>query len=113
VTKKSLPSMFRIVENELATFESELFSIIHSPVNLLEDIGDHLRQAGGKRLRPALYLICAKSCSNKAVLMPMAVAIEMVIFAGGIMLQYLPVIIYVLRLFRPLLTMSIATCSRF
>jgi heptaprenyl diphosphate synthase len=70
--------MFHIVENEMAIFEEELYSVINSPANLLEDIGDHLRQAGGKRLRPALYLICAKSCANKKVLMPMAVAIEMI-----------------------------------
>jgi heptaprenyl diphosphate synthase len=70
--------MFDIVKKELATFEEELHSVIYSPVNLLEDVGDHLRQAGGKRLRPALYLICAKSCANKAALMPMAVAIEMI-----------------------------------
>lgn len=78
MTKKGLPSMFHIVKSELATFEEELFSVINSPINLLEDIGDHLRQAGGKRLRPALYLICAKGCANKAALMPMAVAIEMI-----------------------------------
>lgn len=78
MTTKGLPSMFHIVKNELAIFEEELFSIINSPVNLLEDIGDHLRQAGGKRLRPALYLICAESCANKAALMPMAVAIELI-----------------------------------
>ncbi|MCE5284859.1 MAG: polyprenyl synthetase family protein [Pelosinus sp.] len=69
--------MFHIVKNELATFEEELYSVIYSPISLLEDVGDHLQQAGGKRLRPALYLICAKSCTNKAALMPMATAIEM------------------------------------
>lgn len=78
MTNSSLPSLFHIVKNELATFEEELFSVIYSPVNLIEDIGDHLQQAGGKRLRPALYLICANSCANKKALMPMAVAIEMI-----------------------------------
>ncbi|SHI31284.1 heptaprenyl diphosphate synthase [Propionispora hippei DSM 15287] len=74
-------TMFDIVQNDLVTLETELLSVVQSPVKLISDIGTHLTQAGGKRLRPALYLLCAKSraeadTAERAI--PMAVAIELI-----------------------------------
>nr|WP_284708578.1 polyprenyl synthetase family protein [Sporomusa sphaeroides] len=56
-----------------------MYSIIQSPVDMVNDIGVHLVQAGGKRIRPALYLLCARGgVPNQAELLPMAVAIELI-----------------------------------
>lgn len=71
--------MFALVQEHLAAVETELQSVIHSPVELINDIGHHLIQAGGKRLRPALYLLCAHSgVQNFHGLLPLAVAIELI-----------------------------------
>ncbi|HML34830.1 MULTISPECIES: polyprenyl synthetase family protein [Sporomusa] len=71
--------MFDIVSEDLVAVEEELYSIIQSPVDMVNDIGVHLVQAGGKRIRPALYLLCARGgVPNQAELLPMAVAIELI-----------------------------------
>ena len=71
--------MFEIVQNDLTLLEAELLSVIDSPEQLITDISQHLVEAGGKRLRPALYYMCArtKECNNET-LMPVAVAIELI-----------------------------------
>lgn len=72
-------NIFGSVQEDLMAVEKELYSIIQSPVDLVNDISVHLVQAGGKRLRPALYLLCARGGSpNQAELLPMAVAIELI-----------------------------------
>jgi len=71
--------MFELVHNELARVEAELITVIHSPVSLITEIGDHLVEAGGKRLRPALYLLCARSAKREiGDILPMAVALELI-----------------------------------
>lgn len=75
MTKK----LFDIVEQDLSILEDELLSITKSPVERITHIGRHLTEAGGKRLRPALYLICAKSRPNhEAANISMAAAIELI-----------------------------------
>lgn len=56
-----------------------MLSIVRSPVELITDIGMHLVEAGGKRLRPALYFLAAR-CANfdKKKAMPLAVSLEMI-----------------------------------
>lgn len=72
-------SMFTLVQKELVQVEAELITVIHSPVSLITDIGDHLVEAGGKRLRPALYLLCARSGRREIdQVLPMAVALELI-----------------------------------
>lgn len=71
--------MFAPVQAELVAVEEELASIISSKVGLVTDIGGHLLRAGGKRLRPALYILCAKSGRPDPVgLVPVAAAIELI-----------------------------------
>ena len=71
--------IFGIVQEDLVAVEKELYSIIQSPVDLVNDISVHLVQAGGKRLRPALYLLCARGGNpNQSELLPMAVALELI-----------------------------------
>lgn len=72
-------NIFGIVNDDLMAVEEQLYSIIQSPVDLVNDIGRHLVQAGGKRLRPALYLLCARGgVPKQAELTPIAVAIELI-----------------------------------
>ncbi len=73
-------NIFGIVREDLMAVEKELYSIIQSPVDLVNDISVHLVQAGGKRLRPALYLLCARGGTPKkqSELLSMAVAIELI-----------------------------------
>ncbi len=71
--------MFRLIQDELARVESAMCSVIHSRVDLLTDIGDHLIEAGGKRLRPALYLLCTKCGeADRQQTLPIAMAIELI-----------------------------------
>jgi heptaprenyl diphosphate synthase len=72
-------SIFEIVQNDLILLETELLSVIHSPERLITDISKHLVEAGGKRLRPALYFMCTKGqpCDMENI-MPMAVALELI-----------------------------------
>ena len=71
--------MFENVKSDLRLLEAELLSVIHSPEELITDMSQHLVEAGGKRLRPALYFMCAQNrvCDTDK-LMPMAVAIELI-----------------------------------
>lgn len=71
-------SLFALALNELAIVEKELASVIASQEDMVTDIGGHLLRAGGKRLRPALYILCAKSSRAAAVSLPVAVAIELI-----------------------------------
>jgi len=71
--------IFEIVKADLIKLEAELISVIHSPEKLITDMSKHLVEAGGKRLRPALYFMCAqnKVCDGEK-LMTVAVAIELI-----------------------------------
>lgn len=71
--------MFNMVTNDLNLLETELLSVIHSPEKVITDISKHLVEAGGKRLRPALYFLCAQNrvCDTEK-LVPVAVAIELI-----------------------------------
>lgn len=70
---------FLIVQQDLLQVEKDLEAIIHSPVHTVNEIHRHLLKAGGKRLRPALYLLCAKTkeALNRPLLTT-AVAIELI-----------------------------------
>ena len=48
----------------MAEAEALLASQIDSDVPLLQQIGDHLREAGGKRIRPAMLLLSARAVSE-------------------------------------------------
>ena len=54
-------SMFDVVKKDLDTLEDEMHSVVCSPVDLITEISTHLVEAGGKRLRPALYFLGVRS----------------------------------------------------
>lgn len=71
--------LFSIVHDDLAAIEIELVSIIQSPLSFFSEIGTHLVRAGGKRLRPALFLLCAsRSGLENPERLHLAVAIELI-----------------------------------
>ena len=71
--------MFDVVKSDLILLEAELSSVIHSPEKLITDMSKHLVEAGGKRLRPALYFLCAQNrvCDTDKFV-SLAVAIELI-----------------------------------
>jgi Geranylgeranyl pyrophosphate synthase len=72
-------AIFELAHAELAAAEQKLASIISSQGDLVTDIGNHLLKAGGKRLRPALFILCAKSGRNEPEgLAQLAAAIELI-----------------------------------
>lgn len=71
--------MYALIASDLALVETELLTIVQSPVQMLTDISVHLTRAGGKRLRPALYLLCARQSVNRVVEpITIAAAIELI-----------------------------------
>lgn len=76
--------MFDVVKEDLAKLEKEMLAVVQSPIELITEIGTHLVNSGGKRLRPALYFLavrCGSSVDEKNI-MPLAAAIEMIHMAS-------------------------------
>lgn len=72
-------SMFEIIKDDLAQLEEELLAISQTPTMLITKIGTHLVKAGGKRLRPALYFLAARSRGEEVEnLQSLAIALEMI-----------------------------------
>ena len=61
---KEPKNIFDWIAPELARLEDTLCETLASPVPLIAEMGTHLVRSGGKRLRPALYLLAAKSCKG-------------------------------------------------
>lgn len=72
--------MFDVIQEDLAAFEPALEEAIVSETPLITDIGMHLVSSGGKRLRPALFLLAARGGASfdRARAMPVAVALELI-----------------------------------
>ncbi len=58
--------LYKLIAEELKRVEKKMLEVIQTPVEVLNDIGVHLTKAGGKRLRPALYLLCARQGKEKS-----------------------------------------------
>ncbi len=52
--------IFNLIKLELRQVEQEFARQSHSEIPLIAKIGRYLQEGGGKRLRPALLLLCAK-----------------------------------------------------
>jgi len=53
------------VQSEICAVEEELQEQVQSEVSLVADIGSHILDAGGKRLRPAFVVLSARSVGTK------------------------------------------------
>lgn len=76
--------IFHWIAPELELLEKTLCEALDSPVPLITEIGHHLVRSGGKRLRPALFLLAAKSCEgyDEKKAMPLAAAVELIHMAS-------------------------------
>ena len=76
--------IFEVIKQDLALLEGELLKAVASPVELVQEIGTHLVQSGGKRLRPALFLLAARSgkAFDSSRAMPLAAALELIHMAS-------------------------------
>ena len=72
--------MFDVIREDLAVLESALEEALASESALVSGIGAHLVSSGGKRLRPALFLLAARSGASfdRARAMPIAAALELI-----------------------------------
>lgn len=71
--------MFDVIKEDLAVLEAEMHRTVLSPVDLITQIGTHLVDAGGKRIRPALCFLAARCADfQRERVMPLAVAIEII-----------------------------------
>ena len=61
----TLQSVFELVREDLLAIEREFGSDTASDVEVITEIGEYLRNGGGKRIRPALLLLSAKLCGYK------------------------------------------------
>ncbi|WP_444891407.1 octaprenyl diphosphate synthase [Microbulbifer sp. DLAB2-AA] len=53
----------RVAAEDFAAVNQRILDQLHSDVPLVENIGHYLVEAGGKRLRPLLVLLCARACN--------------------------------------------------
>jgi octaprenyl-diphosphate synthase len=51
----------QVVAEDFAALNSKVISQLHSEVPLIESIGHYIIEAGGKRMRPVLVLLCARA----------------------------------------------------
>ena len=72
--------MFDVIEEDLTVLETALEAALTSDSALVSDIGAHLVSSGGKRLRPALFLLAARAGADfdRDRAMPIAVALELI-----------------------------------
>ena len=56
--------IYQLVAPDLVKVEEELQSYTHASIQPIADIGEHLLNAGGKRIRPALLLLTARMLGN-------------------------------------------------
>ncbi len=57
------PEIFELLREDLAAMEEEFGRDVVAGVGAITDIGEYLRNGGGKRLRPALLLLAARLVS--------------------------------------------------
>jgi octaprenyl-diphosphate synthase len=55
----------RVAAEDFAAVNQRILDQLHSDVPLVENIGHYLVEAGGKRLRPLLVLLCARACNYR------------------------------------------------
>jgi len=56
------PTLLATIEDDFAAVNRTIVEQLHSRVGLVESIGHYIVDAGGKRLRPILVLLAARSC---------------------------------------------------
>ncbi len=72
--------MFDVVRADLEALEEGLLDAVGSPYVLVTEIGTHLVHAGGKRIRPGLCILAARSGKNFSLerILPLAETLELI-----------------------------------
>lgn len=72
--------MFYIIKEDLKKLEDLLYSTVNSKVNIITEIGNHLVSSGGKRIRPALFLLALRSKKHIDIekYLPLAMSLEII-----------------------------------
>lgn len=60
-----MQSFYEVVKEDFAAVNALILHELHSDVELVETVGQHLIKAGGKRVRPLLTLLSALSCGYR------------------------------------------------
>ncbi|KAB8030940.1 polyprenyl synthetase family protein [Fluviispira multicolorata] len=55
-----IPTFFQPISNELSALEKKLIDFLLTPNKPTNQVLEHIFSSGGKRIRPALFLLCAK-----------------------------------------------------
>ena len=76
--------LFCSIKKDLEVLETLLLEAVKSDISLVTEIGTHLVNSGGKRLRPALLLTAAHAGRgfSREHIMPLAAAVEMIHMAS-------------------------------
>lgn len=56
----SLTTIYQDIKKDLENVENEIQAFIHSPNTLISEIAAYLTRSSGKRMRPALLILCSK-----------------------------------------------------
>lgn len=77
-------AVFDVIQGDLEALEEELLQAVTSSVDLVTEVGTHLIQSGGKRLRPALCILAARGGRSFDLqrVLPLAVAFELIHMAS-------------------------------
>ncbi|HZI94464.1 MAG TPA: polyprenyl synthetase family protein [Patescibacteria group bacterium] len=57
-----LAEILALVGDDLARVEREFDAHLGSDIEIIETVGRYIAEGGGKRIRPALFLLCSKLC---------------------------------------------------
>ncbi len=75
----SLDAMNSLIGNDLKSVNNLILERVKNEIPLISDIITHIVSSGGKRIRPALTLICAQLCNyNGNRHIPLAAAVEFI-----------------------------------
>ena len=64
--KREARNAFALIGSEMTLVERELTQQLSSQVQAVDYLGEYIRSAGGKRVRPALLLLSNYACSGRA-----------------------------------------------
>ncbi len=60
-----IQSIYSLIEDDMKAVDSMIQSRLQSNVVLINQLGSYIINSGGKRLRPALAILCARACGYK------------------------------------------------
>ncbi len=75
----NIQSIYSLIEADLAAVDLMIKNRLQSDVTLINQLSHYIVKGGGKRLRPALAILCARACEYKKQLhINLAVIIELI-----------------------------------